>query len=206
MKMISVITANSASSVNFVLQLAKLNQLVGRATAILPSAIFSDFLYQYPYDLVEISGIRLAKTVREIDEDEVCLHIGYLENADIYLLLLEHNLYSIRHLLRLMKDKKIENAAIVLLDSISDKLNLDYIAEIHFKDLYLPLSSRFSFELDELDQEQIFFDQLAGEVNLHKFSKERKMVFLELAKNIMGIDGQQQEQLKKSLKIRRFAL
>ncbi len=198
MPIISVIAANHASSMGFILQLAKLNQLLDRESILVDKSLFSDFLYQYPYDLIHISDVILADEVDTIKPKNYYFYLGYKDFADHYLLILEHNLFNIRYLSSQLAGKEIDNLKVILLDSLSVQANIDYICGFYFKDYNVPLGSRFTIALDEIDQEELFLAQIDGKINLKNLSKERRNILLTLAENILGFD---QIELKKASKL-----
>lgn len=200
MKKISVISRRSPHSVMFILELAKLYNFKSESACILPDRAIQSHLSNYKIDLLEISGIHLYKEIGLVEDEDLAIVDGFLEDADYYLVLLEHDLFSINALKNELEEKPLITGDAVLLNGLDTKRDLNYILDYHFSELQIDKSHRHTIPIDEIDLEKQFDNQLAGKINIKGFSKEKQTVFLKLAANIFGWQSEAIKMLKKEIR------
>ncbi len=184
----------------FIMEFAKMYCLHNDSVCVLPDYPIQNNLSNYSCDLVELSGVLLHKTLSEVTDDETIIHDGYLEGADCYILLIEHDLFAINALKQMMQALPPLSVHVVLLNALDSKCSLDYILNYHLEVLNLDVIGRYVIPYDEIDLERQFRNQLAGQIVVQGFSKEKRMVFIELAKQIFEWNEENIKTLKKELR------
>ncbi len=197
-KVISIIGQSNAESLMFILEFAKIIELLERDVALVGDAAYQSLLFDYSFDIVEISNIKLYQSI-ELAAEEVVLHNGYVADATHYIILLKHDMFCVKALSRSFYNCNIDEAIFVLIDELDVAWRLNYVYSSYFA-RFVQCPIRVAFAIDECAKERLFASQIKQQIALNKMSRVRIKSYQKLLNALFVEEGDKIKVLKKLIK------
>ncbi len=197
-KVISIIGQSNTESLMFILEFAKVIELLDRDVALVGDAAYQSLLFDYSFDLVEISNVKLYQSL-EMVREEVVLHNGYIADATHYIVLLKHDMFCIKSLSRDFYNWDIDEAIFVLIDELDVACRLNYVYSSFFA-RFVKCPIRVAFAIDEYAKERLFTAQIKQQITLAKMSQQRIKSYQKLLQAVFDEDADKIKSLKKLIK------
>ncbi len=197
-KVISIVGQSNSESLMFILELAKIIEVLGHDVAVVGDGAYQSLLFDYDFDLVEISNVNLKSSLSAARES-VVIHNGYVADAAHYIVLVKHDLLCVKSLSRQLMKNEIAQAIFVLIDELDVAWRLNYVYTSYFS-RFVECPIRVSFPIDECAKERMFRAQVKGEIALAKMSTARLRAFQQLLKSLLVEDVDDVKKLKKLIK------
>lgn len=197
-KTISIICRQTTNTISFALQLAKAYGEVGQTACLVNDHIVQDLLNQYDFDLIEMSGVDLYANGQAVGEASIICHMGYLPEADYYLILLEQDIFYVKSLARDLQGDNFTPNAVVLLGALDTQQGIDYLLEMQLKLAKDDDTQLIEVAIDERDLEVQFDSQLNGQIITAGLSRARRKAIERIIISTCQPDKVQLKQLAKS--------
>lgn len=197
-KTLSIICRQTTNTISFVLQLAKAYAQAGQTACLVNDHVVQDLFNQYPFDLIEISGVDLYANMQDVADVVMACHMGYLEDADYYLVLLEQDIFYVKSLASDLQGLTFTPNAVVMLGALDTQQGIDYLLEMQLKLAKGTDTQLIEIAIDERDLEVQFDSQINGQIITSGLSRARRKAIRDIITSTCQLDKMQLKQLAKS--------